>query len=91
MKEWTVEVYILDEAGKEKPARCFQKVVYNLHPSFENPVQSESFLHIRRPREPERLGLGPRKATQSRQLTDRLQLFMSRPSSAQTRAGASSR
>ncbi|OAA64171.1 transcription initiation factor subunit [Niveomyces insectorum RCEF 264] len=40
MKEWTVEVYILDEAGKEKPARCFQKVVYNLHPSFENPVQT---------------------------------------------------
>ena len=40
MKEWTVEVYILDEAGKEKPARCFQKVVYNLHPSFEDPVQT---------------------------------------------------
>ncbi|CAK7564098.1 MAG: transcription factor TFIIF complex subunit Tfg3 [Sporothrix epigloea] len=40
MKEWTVEVYILDEAGKEKPARCFQKVIYNLHPSFENPVQT---------------------------------------------------
>lgn len=43
MKEWTVEVYILDEAGKEKPARCFQKVVYNLHPSFENPVQSKYY------------------------------------------------
>ncbi len=40
MKEWTVEIYVLDEAGTEKPARCFQKVVYNLHPSFENPVQS---------------------------------------------------
>ena len=40
MKEWTVEVYILDEAGKEKPARCFHKVVYNLHPSFVNPVQT---------------------------------------------------
>ena len=41
MKEWTIEVYILDEAGNEKPARCFTKVVYNLHPSFENPVQSK--------------------------------------------------
>lgn len=41
MKEWTVEVFVLDEAGREKPARCFQKVVYNLHPSFENPVQSK--------------------------------------------------
>ncbi|EFX03187.1 transcription initiation factor subunit [Grosmannia clavigera kw1407] len=40
MKEWTVEVYVLDESGKERPARCFQKVVYNLHPSFENPVQT---------------------------------------------------
>ncbi len=42
MKEWTIEVYILDEAGKEKPAKCFTKVVYNLHPSFEAPVQSKS-------------------------------------------------
>ncbi len=40
MKEWTIELYVLDEAGKEKPAKCFTKVVYNLHPSFENPVQS---------------------------------------------------
>ncbi|KAL2258703.1 hypothetical protein VTK26DRAFT_7877 [Humicola hyalothermophila] len=40
MKEWTVEIYILDQDGKEKPARCFTKAVYNLHPSFENPVQT---------------------------------------------------
>lgn len=40
MKEWTVEVYILDQDGKEKPARCFTKAVYHLHPSFANPVQS---------------------------------------------------
>lgn len=43
MKEWTVEIYILDQDGKEKPARCFTKAVYNLHPSFENPTQSKSF------------------------------------------------
>lgn len=42
MKEWTVEIYILDQDGKEKPARCFTKAVYNLHPSFDNPVQSRS-------------------------------------------------
>lgn len=42
MKEWTVEVYVLDQDGKEKAARCFTKVVYHLHPSFENPVQSKS-------------------------------------------------
>lgn len=40
MKEWTVEIYILDQDGKEKPAKCFTKVVYHLHPSFENPDQS---------------------------------------------------
>ncbi|KAK3938353.1 yeats family-domain-containing protein [Diplogelasinospora grovesii] len=40
MKEWTVEIYILDQEGKEKPAKCFTKVVYHLHPSFDNPVQT---------------------------------------------------
>lgn len=40
MKEWTVEIYILDQDGTEHPAKCFTKVVYNLHPSFENPQQS---------------------------------------------------
>ncbi|KAK4252129.1 RanBP1 domain-containing protein [Corynascus novoguineensis] len=40
MKEWTVEIYILDQDGKEKPARCFTKAVYHLHPSFANSVQT---------------------------------------------------
>jgi len=40
MKEWTVEIYILDQEGKERPARCFTKAVYNLHPSFAQPVQT---------------------------------------------------
>ncbi|KAK4123410.1 hypothetical protein N657DRAFT_656652 [Parathielavia appendiculata] len=40
MKEWTVEIYILDQDGKEKPARCFAKVVYHLHPSFAQPDQT---------------------------------------------------
>jgi len=40
MKEWTIEIYLLDQEGKEHPANCFTKVVYNLHPSFEQPVQS---------------------------------------------------
>ncbi|KAL2124803.1 hypothetical protein VTJ04DRAFT_1168 [Mycothermus thermophilus] len=39
-KEWTVEIYILDQDGNEKPARCFTKAVYHLHPSFENPTQT---------------------------------------------------
>jgi transcription initiation factor IIF auxiliary subunit len=40
MKSWNIEVYILDEMGNEKPATCFTKVTYNLHPSFANPTQS---------------------------------------------------
>ncbi|KAL2075722.1 hypothetical protein VTL71DRAFT_665 [Oculimacula yallundae] len=40
MKSWNIEIYLLDEAGNEKPANCFTKVVYNLHPSFVNPQQT---------------------------------------------------
>lgn len=42
MKEWSIEVYVLDQDGKEHPAKCFTKVVYHLHPSFDNPDQSTS-------------------------------------------------
>lgn len=40
MKEWFVQLYLIDQDGKEQPATCFTKVTYNLHPSFENPNQS---------------------------------------------------
>lgn len=40
MKSWNIEVFLLDEAGNERPATCFQKVTYNLHPSFANPIQT---------------------------------------------------
>lgn len=43
MRKWSVEIYLLDQQGKQHKADCFQKVVYNLHPSFENPVQSEFY------------------------------------------------
>lgn len=43
MKSWNIQVFLLDENGAEKPANCFTKVVYNLHPTFLNPVQSKSF------------------------------------------------
>ena len=49
MKQWTVEVYILDQDGKEKPARCFTKAVYHLHPSFANPTQSTLFPTLQFP------------------------------------------
>lgn len=40
MREWTIRLFILDEAGNEQPADVFTKVVYHLHPTFENPVQT---------------------------------------------------
>ncbi|KAH8668228.1 transcription initiation factor TFIID subunit 14 [Tricladium varicosporioides] len=40
MKSWNIEIFLLDEAGNEKPATCFTKAVYNLHPSFANPIQT---------------------------------------------------
>lgn len=40
MKLWSIEIFILDEAGKEVDANIFSKVTYNLHPSFANPTQT---------------------------------------------------
>ncbi|KAJ6785907.1 hypothetical protein PWT90_05548 [Aphanocladium album] len=40
MREWTIRLFLLDEDGNEHPGDVFTKVVYNLHPTFENPVQS---------------------------------------------------
>ncbi|KAJ2979070.1 hypothetical protein NQ176_g3468 [Zarea fungicola] len=39
MREWTLRLHLLDEDGNEHPGDVFTKVVYNLHPTFENPVQ----------------------------------------------------
>ncbi|GAB0136662.1 hypothetical protein EsDP_00004956 [Epichloe bromicola] len=40
MREWSLRLHLLDEEGNERPADVFTKVVYNLHPTFENPVQT---------------------------------------------------
>ncbi|KAG6001758.1 hypothetical protein E4U21_003869 [Claviceps maximensis] len=40
MREWGLRLYMLDEEGNERPADVFTKVVYNLHPTFENPIQT---------------------------------------------------
>jgi len=42
LREWTVEVHLVDDNGNDKPARVFEKVVYNLHPTFPKPVQGKS-------------------------------------------------
>jgi hypothetical protein len=45
MREWSLKVFMVDEDGNERPADVFTKVVYNLHPTFENPVQSMFDMH----------------------------------------------
>ncbi|KAL2105600.1 hypothetical protein VUR80DRAFT_8038 [Thermomyces stellatus] len=40
MREWTIKLFMVDDQGNEQPADCFNKVVYHLHPSFENPIQT---------------------------------------------------
>ncbi|KOS21235.1 Transcription initiation factor TFIID subunit 14 [Escovopsis weberi] len=42
MREWSLKLLLLDEDGNERPADVFTKVVYNLHPTFDNPVQTFS-------------------------------------------------
>ncbi|KAF3770453.1 hypothetical protein M406DRAFT_271653 [Cryphonectria parasitica EP155] len=39
-RKWNVKIYILDQQGNQHKADCFTKVVFNLHPSFDNPVQT---------------------------------------------------
>jgi transcription initiation factor TFIID/TFIIF subunit len=41
MRQWSLRLFLVDEDGNERPADVFTKVVYNLHPTFENPTQSE--------------------------------------------------
>lgn len=34
LRAWTINIYIVSEAGEEVPATCFEKVTYKLHESF---------------------------------------------------------
>lgn len=42
MRSWSIEIWLLNDRGEEVQANCFEKAVYNLHPSFERPKQSTS-------------------------------------------------
>ena len=42
-RSWSIEIYLLNEHGEQVPASVFDKVTYELHPSFEDrAVQSAS-------------------------------------------------
>lgn len=40
MRQWSIEVSMLNEAGQEIPANIIDKVTYSLHPTFANPIRS---------------------------------------------------
>ena len=40
MRSWSIEIYLVDDKGNDVQASCFEKAVYNLHPSFEKNKQS---------------------------------------------------
>lgn len=40
MRQWSIEIWLLDEAGNHVLPTMFEKAVYNLHPSFEKNKQS---------------------------------------------------
>lgn len=37
MRQWSIEIVLLNEEGNEVPATIFDKVIYHLHPTFSNP------------------------------------------------------
>lgn len=37
VRQWSIEIALLNQEGKEVPATIFDKVVYHLHPTFANP------------------------------------------------------
>ncbi|KAF2122922.1 transcription initiation factor TFIID subunit 14 [Lophiotrema nucula] len=40
MRQWSIEIWLLDENKQEVSPTVFEKAVYNLHPSFERPKQT---------------------------------------------------
>lgn len=40
MRQWSVEISMLNEQGQEIPANIIDKVTYTLHPTFANPIRS---------------------------------------------------
>jgi len=40
MRSWSIELWLLNEQGEQIPATIFEKVMYELHPTFAKPKQS---------------------------------------------------
>ncbi|SCU82772.1 LADA_0C07866g1_1 [Lachancea dasiensis] len=42
LREWKVEIWMLNTDGEEIAANIFEKCVYHLHPTFPNPIRVET-------------------------------------------------
>lgn len=40
MRSWNIEIWLLDDQGQQVQANVFEKVMYELHPTFAKPKQS---------------------------------------------------
>lgn len=69
MRSWSIEIYLVDDKGNDVQATCFEKAVYNLHPSFEKNKQRQSTSTL--PRKA-RAGLGLTVRQRSRSRRSRL-------------------
>ena len=44
LREWSIEIYLLNQQGEQLPATLFDKAVYKLHETFnERQIQSKVF------------------------------------------------
>ncbi len=43
LRSWNIELHLVGPHGEELPANCFEKVVYNLHETF-NERKTQSML-----------------------------------------------
>ena len=49
MREWQIQIFLMNSAGEEIAANVFGQATYNLHPSFPKPVHSKyssSLSHV---------------------------------------------
>lgn len=47
VRQWSIEVVLLDENNNEIPATIFEKVIYHLHPTFANPNRTVTDIPFR--------------------------------------------
>jgi len=40
MREWSIEIWLLNDRDEDVPATIFEKATYELHPSFPKPRQT---------------------------------------------------